>query len=61
MRLFPGSLTATLVTLTLLTISNSFGNVVLNVTPNGFPAVRLTAKRDVGDDGPVSYVQVCRN
>jgi Arf-GAP with SH3 domain, ANK repeat and PH domain-containing protein len=51
-------LTPTLVSIALLTVSNSARNVVLNVTPNAFPAARLTAKRDSGDDSPVNYVQV---
>jgi Arf-GAP/SH3 domain/ANK repeat/PH domain-containing protein len=30
---------------------------LLNISPNGFPATRFTAKRDVGDDSVVEYVQ----
>ena len=53
----PFSLTHTLVTIALLTISTS-RNTIINIIPNGFPAARLTAKRDLGDDTPVNYVQV---
>ncbi|OJJ42998.1 hypothetical protein ASPZODRAFT_154969 [Penicilliopsis zonata CBS 506.65] len=37
-------------------VSNS-KRKVLNLTPNAFPATRYSAKRDVGDDSPVEYVQ----
>ncbi len=50
-----------LVTIAQLTVSNSSRNVILNITPNAFPAVRLIAKRDLGDDTPVNYVQVGRS
>jgi Arf-GAP with SH3 domain, ANK repeat and PH domain-containing protein len=54
----PSKLIPILVSIAVLTVSNSSRNVVLNVTPNAFPAVRLTAKRNSGDDTPVNYVQV---
>lgn len=41
-----------------LTITNARRQVVLNITPNGFPAHRLSAKRDQGSDALVNYVQV---
>ncbi|KAK7734366.1 hypothetical protein SLS57_000060 [Botryosphaeria dothidea] len=40
-----------------LTVTNSRNRVLLNVTPNAFPATRFTAKRDFGDDSVVEYVQ----
>jgi Arf-GAP with SH3 domain, ANK repeat and PH domain-containing protein len=52
---------AHLVTIALLTITNSSRNVLLNITPNAFPAVRCAAKRDMADDTPVSYVQVSKD
>ncbi|KAJ5348141.1 uncharacterized protein N7506_001394 [Penicillium brevicompactum] len=30
---------------------------LLTLTPNAFPAVRFAAKRDVGDDTPIEYIQ----
>ncbi len=61
----PGSLILilihNLVTIAQLTVTNSSRSVVLNITPNAYPAVRLTAKRDLGDDTPVNYVQVGRS
>ncbi|OCK84143.1 centaurin-beta-2 [Lepidopterella palustris CBS 459.81] len=40
-----------------LTITNSRNRILLNITPNAFPASRYTARRDVGDDSVVEYVQ----
>ncbi|KAK7522106.1 ARF GTPase-like protein activator [Phyllosticta citriasiana] len=40
-----------------LQITNSRSRVLLNVTPNSFPATRYLAKREAGDDTPVEYVQ----
>ncbi|EKG14561.1 Arf GTPase activating protein [Macrophomina phaseolina MS6] len=40
-----------------LTVTNSRNRVLLNITPNAFPATRYTAKRDFGDDSVVDYVQ----
>ncbi|RHZ58503.1 hypothetical protein CDV55_105309 [Aspergillus turcosus] len=31
--------------------------VLLHLTPNSFPATRYTAKREVGDDSPIEYIQ----
>jgi len=50
-----------LVTITSLTITNSRRKVLLNIAPNAFPATRFTAKRDIGDDRVVDYVQVSRH
>ncbi|KAL2834514.1 hypothetical protein BDW59DRAFT_48611 [Aspergillus cavernicola] len=39
-----------------VTISNSH-RVLLYLVPNAFPATRYNAKRDLGDDGPIEYIQ----
>ncbi|KAJ5591783.1 uncharacterized protein N7459_002152 [Penicillium hispanicum] len=39
-----------------ITISNSRRRL-LTLTPNAFPAVRYAAKRDVGDDTPIEFIQ----
>ncbi|KAE8144264.1 hypothetical protein BDV25DRAFT_101903 [Aspergillus avenaceus] len=44
-------------TVAAVTITNSRGRVLLNLAPNSFPATRYTAKRDIGDDSPVEYIQ----
>ena len=44
-------------TISSLVISNARRKVLLHVTPNAHPAARFAAKRDVGDDTPVAYVQ----
>ncbi|KAH8698264.1 putative ARF GTPase activator [Talaromyces proteolyticus] len=44
-------------TIASITITNSRNRVLLNLSPNTFPATRYVAKRDVGDDSPVEYVQ----
>lgn len=41
-----------------LAITNSRRRVLLNIAPTSFPAGRVLAKREVGDDTPVEYVQV---
>ena len=46
------------VSITSLVISNSRRQILLNITPNAFPATRVTVKRDVGDDSPIDYIQV---
>ena len=46
------------VSITSLTISNSRRRVLLNITPNAFPASRVIVKRDIGDDSPIDYIQV---
>ena len=40
-----------------LVVSDARHKVLLHVTPNAYPASRLSAKRETGDDTPVSYVQ----
>ncbi|KAF2749652.1 centaurin-beta-2 [Sporormia fimetaria CBS 119925] len=40
-----------------LTITNSRNRTLLNITPDAFPATRYNAKRDVGDDTVIDYVQ----
>ena len=40
-----------------LTVTNSKGKVLLNVVPNVFPATRVIARKDYGDETPVEYVQ----
>ncbi|KAL4737088.1 hypothetical protein BDV11DRAFT_161497 [Aspergillus similis] len=39
-----------------VTISNS-RRVLLNLVPNGFPATRYNARRDLGDDTLIEYIQ----
>jgi len=46
------------VTISSLTVTNSRRRTVLNVVPNAFPATRLSATRDIGDNSVVEYVQV---
>jgi Arf-GAP/SH3 domain/ANK repeat/PH domain-containing protein len=45
------------VTIASVTVSNS-RRVLLNLIPNAFPATRYNAKRDLGDDNPIEYIQV---
>lgn len=40
-----------------LVILNGRQKVVLNISPNAYPATRFSARRDFGDDTPVSFVQ----
>ncbi|MCJ1307906.1 hypothetical protein MMC25_001554 [Agyrium rufum] len=40
-----------------LTITNSRHKTLLTFTPNAFPASRIIARRDIGDDTPVEYIQ----
>ena len=42
-----------------LIISNSQGKVLLNVVPNVYPATRIIARKDYGDESLVEYIQVC--
>ncbi|RMZ81979.1 hypothetical protein DV737_g2284, partial [Chaetothyriales sp. CBS 132003] len=44
-------------TISSLIVSNGRGTVLLYATPNAYPASRFVAKREAGDDTPVSYVQ----
>jgi Arf-GAP/SH3 domain/ANK repeat/PH domain-containing protein len=46
------------VTISSLTVTNSRRRTVLNVVPNAFPATRVSATRDLGDNSIVEYVQV---
>ncbi|KAM5471199.1 hypothetical protein MauCBS54593_003539 [Microsporum audouinii] len=40
-----------------LVITNQRGLVILNIAPNAFPASRITARRDPGDDTPIEFIQ----
>ena len=40
-----------------LTVTNSKGKVLLNVVPNVFPATRVIARKDYGDESPVEFIQ----
>ncbi len=40
-----------------LTITNAKGKVLLNVVPNVYPATRVIARKDFGDDSLVEYIQ----
>lgn len=46
------------VSISSLTITNSRGKVLLNVVPNVYPATRIIARKDYGDESLVEYVQV---
>lgn len=50
------------VTIAGLTITNSRNRTLIHISPNAFPAARYSAKRDIGDDSPIDYIQVrpCR-
>jgi len=39
-------------------VLNSHGKVLLNVVPNVFPATRIIARKDYGDESLVEYIQV---
>ena len=54
----PSNIVLDTVSIASLTISNSHRKVLLIITPNSYPGTRLTAKRDVGDDMPIDFVQV---
>ncbi|KAF4630661.1 hypothetical protein G7Y89_g7474 [Cudoniella acicularis] len=47
----------TRLTISSLTVTNSRRRTVLNVVPNAFPATRISATRDLGDNSVVEYVQ----
>ena len=47
-----------LVSIASLTVTNSRQKVLLNAVPNIYPATRIIARKDVGDDGLVEYIQV---
>lgn len=40
-----------------LTVTNARGKVLLNVVPNVYPATRVIARKDYGDDSLVEYIQ----
>ncbi|ETN38783.1 uncharacterized protein HMPREF1541_06821 [Cyphellophora europaea CBS 101466] len=44
-------------TLSSLVVSNGLRKVIFHTTPNAYPATRFSARREAGDDTPVSYVQ----
>lgn len=44
-------------TIASVTILDSRRRVLLNLTPNSFPASRYIAKRDISDDTPIEYIQ----
>lgn len=46
------------VTISSLSITNSRRRLTLNVVPNAFPATKVSATRDVGDNSVIEYVQV---
>jgi Arf-GAP/SH3 domain/ANK repeat/PH domain-containing protein len=46
------------VTISSLSVINSRRRTVLNVVPNAFPATRVSATRDLGDNSVVEFVQV---
>lgn len=41
-----------------LTVTNSKGKILLNVVPNVYPATRIIARKDYGDESLVEYIQV---
>ncbi|RAL15679.1 putative ARF GTPase activator (Csx2) [Aspergillus homomorphus CBS 101889] len=44
-------------TIAAVTITNSKRRVLLHLVPNSFPATRYTARREVGDESPIEYIQ----
>ena len=46
------------VSLASLTVTDSHGKVLLSVVPNVYPATRIIARKDYGDESLVEYVQV---
>ncbi|PYH81398.1 putative ARF GTPase activator [Aspergillus uvarum CBS 121591] len=44
-------------TIAAVTITNSRRRVLLHLVPNSFPATRYTARREVGDESPIEYIQ----
>ncbi|KAL3417273.1 PH domain-containing protein [Phlyctema vagabunda] len=44
-------------TISSLTVTNARRRTLLNVIPNAFPATRVSATRDVGDNAVVEYIQ----
>lgn len=43
--------------ITALTVTNARGKVLLNVVPNVYPATRVIARKDYGDESLVEYIQ----
>ena len=41
-----------------LTVINSRGKALLNIVPNVYPATRIIARKDYGDESLVEYIQV---
>lgn len=52
------SIACLIVTVSNVSITNSKNRVLLNLSPNSFPATRYSARRDLGDDSPIEYIQV---
>ena len=48
----------TTVSIASLTITNNKGKILLNVVPNVYPATRVIARKDYGDESLVEYIQV---
>ncbi|KAJ9668809.1 hypothetical protein H2201_001055 [Coniosporium apollinis] len=40
-----------------ITVTNPRNRTILSITPNAFPATRYIAKRDIGDESVIEYVQ----
>jgi len=40
-----------------LTVTNSKGKILLNVVPNVYPATRVIARKDYGDESLIEYIQ----
>lgn len=47
-----------IVTLASLHITNGHGRSVLRLAPNAFPSSRVIARKDIGEEGLIEYVQV---
>ena len=52
-------LTARKVSIASVTVTNARNRSVVTIAPNEFPATRFGARRDLADDTPVEFVQVC--
>lgn len=44
-----------------LVITNARQRIVLKIGPNSFPSTKITAKKDLGDESLVEFVQVREN
>jgi hypothetical protein len=49
---------ASLVSIAGLTVTNSRKQTVVAILPNAYPASRVVAKKDAGDNSVIEYVQV---